>query len=124
MFVESLAHLAMNMATIMSYAAEISTILTFLVTLPAARAYWRKPDRKRPEHHAHRRAGMPDRRGLQPRPLMYPRSPVTRWPGFPISGPGIGDGRLRDDRPRCADSPGWQIPCAPFRRGGGTAPAG
>jgi len=38
----------------MSYAAEISTILTFLVTLPAARAYWRKPDRKRPEHHAHR----------------------------------------------------------------------
>jgi len=53
-FVESLAHLAMNMATIMSYAAEISTILTFLVTLPAARAYWRKPDRKRPEHHAHR----------------------------------------------------------------------
>jgi len=42
------------MATIMSYAAEISTILTFLVTLPAARAYWRKPDRKHPEHHAHR----------------------------------------------------------------------
>ncbi len=55
----------------------------------------------------------------QPRPLMYPRSPVTRWPGFPISGPGIGDGRLRDDRPRCADSPGWQIPCAPFRAGRG-----
>jgi len=53
-FVESPAHLAVNMATIMSYAAEISTILTFLVTLPAARAYWRKPDRKRPEHHAHR----------------------------------------------------------------------
>jgi len=36
-FVESLAHLAMNMATIMSYAAETSTILTFLATLPAAR---------------------------------------------------------------------------------------
>jgi hypothetical protein len=36
-FVESPAHLAMNMATIMSYAAEKSTILTFLVTLPAAR---------------------------------------------------------------------------------------
>ena len=57
-FVESLAHLAMNMAvnmaTIMSYAAEISTILTFLATLPAARAYWRKPDRKHPKHHAHR----------------------------------------------------------------------
>ena len=53
-FVESLAHLAVNMAAIMSYAAEISTILTFLVTRPAARAYWRKPDRKHPKHHAHR----------------------------------------------------------------------
>jgi len=53
-FVESLAHLAVNMATIMSYAAETSTILTFLATLPAARAYWRKPDRKHPKHHAHR----------------------------------------------------------------------
>jgi len=80
-FVESLAHLAMNMATIMSYAAEISTILTFLVTLPAARAYWRKPDRKRPEHYAHRRAGMPDRRRTAASPADVPAKP-----GHPLAG--------------------------------------
>jgi hypothetical protein len=72
-----------------------------------------------PEASCTSRAACQTEGGPQPRPLMYPRSPFTRWPGFPISGPGIGDRRLRDDRPRCADSPGWQIPCAPFRRGGG-----
>src|SRR5690349_350067 len=108
----------MNMATIMSYAAEISTILTFLVTLPAARAL-AQARQEAPEASCTSRAACRAEGGPQPRPLMYPRSPVTRWPGFPISGPGIGDGRLRDDRPRCADSPGWQIPCAPSRAGRG-----
>jgi len=108
-FVESLAHLAVNMATIMSYAAETSTILTFLATLPAARVL-AQARQEAPEASCTSRAACQTEGGPQPRPLMYPRSPVTRWPGFPVSGPGIGDGRLRDDppplrgQPRVADS--------------------
>ena len=110
MFVESLAHLAMNMATIMSYAAE-NQHDPHLPGDPACRARVLALARQEaPEASCTSRAACQTEVALQPRPLMDPRSPVTRWPGFPISEPGIGDRRLRDDRPRCADRPGWQIP--------------
>ena len=78
-FVESLAHLAMNMATIMSYAAEISTILTFLVTLPAARTGASQTGSARSIMHI---AGdMPDRRRTAASPADVPAKP-----GHPLAG--------------------------------------